>query len=90
MAGTGEKMKHAAERKTVEVIADQLIKTLKNKGDYDERTEVYLKIVDMAKKFYPQAGDRIEKARAYVSDPNHRWMKVMNHILMMQIRIMQR
>ncbi len=81
MAGTGEKMKHAAERKAIEVVADQLIKNLKKKGDYAERTGVYLKIVDMAEKFYPEAKDKMDGIRRYVSDPNHRWMRMINHII---------
>ncbi len=82
MAGTVDKMKHAAERKAVEVVVDQLIKTLKDKGNYEERTEVYLKLVDIAEKFYPAtAADKIQKAREYVSDPNHKWVKVVNHII---------
>lgn len=78
---TVEKMSHAAERKTIEILADQLIKTLKNKENYEERSEVYCKIVDLASKFYPESSDKMDSVRKYVSNPNNRWMKVINHVI---------
>jgi MoaA/NifB/PqqE/SkfB family radical SAM enzyme len=74
-------LKHAAERKAVGVVADQLISALKKKGDYAERTDTYMKIVDMAEKFYPEAHDTIEKVRGYIANPNNRWMKMINEMI---------
>ncbi len=76
-----ESAKHAAERAAVSALADRLLKKLNEANSYEERTEVYLEIVDLAEKFYPEAKDKIASVRKYVSDPNHRWMKMINHII---------
>ncbi len=76
-----ENAKHTAERAAVSALADRLLKKLNEANSYDERTEIYLEIVDLAEKFYPEAKDKIPSVRKYVSDPNHRWMKMINHII---------
>lgn len=76
-----ENAKHSVERKAVEKIADKLLKELKSKQDYEQRTEVYLEIVDLAQKFYPEANEQIQKVRTYVSNPNNRWMKLINQVI---------
>lgn len=76
-----ENAKHKAERAAVSALADRLLKKLNHAENYEERTEIYLQIVDLAEKFFPEGKDKIEKVRSYVSDPNHRWMKMINHII---------
>ncbi len=76
-----EDAKHKAERAAVSVLADHLLKKINKADSYEERTEVYLQIVDLAEKFFPEGKDKIDKVRKYVSDPNHRWMKMINHII---------
>ena len=78
-----ENMAHAAERQAASVIIDQLLKKLNKANDYEERSEIYLKIVDMAEKFYNDgdAKEKLDAVRKYVSDPNNRWMKVINSII---------
>ena len=79
--GILENAKHSAERAAVSAMADRLLKKLNDANDYSERTEIYLEIVDLAEKFYPEAKDKIASVREYVSDPNHRWMRMINHII---------
>ena len=78
-----ETMAHAAERQAASVIIDQLLKKLNKANDYEERSEIYLKIVDMAEKFYNDgdAKEKLDAVRKYVSDPDNRWMKVINSII---------
>lgn len=76
-----ENAKHKAERAAVSALADRLLKKLNHADNYEERTDIYLQIVDLAEKFFPEGKDKIEKVRNYVSDPNHRWMKMINHII---------
>lgn len=78
-----ENMAHAAERQAASVIIDQLLKKLNKANDYEERSEIYLKIVDMAEKFYNDgdAKEKLDAVRKYVSNPDNRWMKVINSII---------
>ncbi len=76
-----EDTKHKAERAAVSVLADHLLKKINKADNYEERTEVYLQIVDLAEKFFPEGKEKIDKVREYVSNPNHRWMKMINHII---------
>ena len=74
--------KHTAERAAVSALADQLLKKINKAEDYQERSKLYVQIVDMVKNFIPDAkDDTLQKVRAYVSNPENRWMKVINHIL---------
>ncbi|MEE1334245.1 MAG: pyrroloquinoline quinone biosynthesis protein PqqE, partial [Erysipelotrichaceae bacterium] len=82
MASMKENISHAAERQAVSLVADQLVKKVKNTKDYQERSEVYLKIVDMAEKFYKDAKpETFERVRKYVSNPDNRWMKMINSMI---------
>lgn len=82
MASMKENISHAAERQAVSLVADQLVKKVKNTKDYQERSEVYLKIVDMAQKFYKDAKpETFERVRKYVSNPDNRWMKMINSMI---------
>ena len=74
---------HTAERQMVSVVIDQLLKKINKAEDYNERTEVYLKIVDMAEKFYGDAAtkEKLESVRKYVSNPNNRWMRLINSMI---------
>lgn len=77
-----ENTKHAAERAAVSKIADELLKKLNNAEDYEARSEIYVKIVDLAQKFYTDAKpETFDSVRKYVADPNHRWVKMINHII---------
>ena len=44
--GILENAKHSAERAAVSAMADRLLKKLNDANDYNERTEIYLEIVD--------------------------------------------
>lgn len=77
-----ENTKHAAERAAVSKIADELLKKLNSAEDYEARSEIYVKIVDLAQKFYTDAKpETFDSVRKYVADPNHRWVKMINHII---------
>lgn len=77
-----ENTKHAAERAAVGKIADELLKKLNNAQDYEERSKIYVKIVDLAQKFLTDAKpETFDSVKKYVSDPNHRWVKMINHII---------
>ena len=77
-----ENTKHMAERAAVGKIADELLKKLNNANDYEERSKIYVQIVDLAQKFYTDAKpETFDHIRSYVSDPNHRWVKMINHII---------
>ena len=78
--GILENAKHSAERAAVSAMADRLLKKLNDANDYSERTEIYLEIVDLAEKFYPEAKDKIASVREYVSDPNHRKSLIISSI----------
>ena len=77
-----ENTKHAVERAAVEKMADELIKKLNQAGDYESRSEIYVKIVDLAEKFYTDASpETFERIRTYVSNPGNRWIRMINHVL---------
>ncbi|HAW13550.1 MAG TPA: pyrroloquinoline quinone biosynthesis protein PqqE, partial [Erysipelotrichaceae bacterium] len=77
-----ENTKHAVERAAVEKMADELIKKLNQAGNYESRSEIYVKIVDLAEKFYTDAShETFERIRTYVSNPGNRWIRMINHVL---------
>ena len=71
---------HAAERQIFSVLAGGLLKDLQNPG---KREETYLKIADMAEKFYGSAAkpETIEKVKAALQDPENRWTKFIGRVL---------
>ena len=82
MAKFTENLTHAAERQAISVIIDGLIKTLNKADSHEARTDTYLKLVDVASHFYgPEAQDKIDAVRKYVSNPNNRWMKLINSVI---------
>jgi len=73
---------HAAERVAMSAVADRLLAKLNKAEDYEERTKVYLEIVDIASKFYgSKASDTLERVRKYVSNPDNKWMRLINSII---------
>ncbi len=79
MAGVQD-IKHSAERAAMGALIDGFLKNLKSKED---RTETYLKIVDLAEKFYGSGAnkDTIAAVRAYVKNPDNRWMRFINRVV---------
>ena len=71
---------HAAERQAVSVVADGLIKSLRNKED---KTEVYEKIIDLAAHFWGKNAnaETLDKVRAVAADPDNRWIKFIGKVL---------
>ena len=81
MASVAENMKHAAERQAFAVAIDGFLNHL-DKQNEAERCETYLKLVNMAEKFWGKGNEEtMDKVRAAVSDPNNRWVKYVNKII---------
>ncbi|MBR4250204.1 MAG: radical SAM protein, partial [Verrucomicrobia bacterium] len=80
MATAIENIQHAAERQALSVMLDGLIGHL-NKAE--DRTATYMKIVDIAGQFYGKGvkPETLEAAKAYCSNPENRWVKMLNHVL---------
>ncbi len=80
MASKVEAVKHAAERQAVSIVVDTLIKQLQKK---ENRTDTYLKIVDLAEKFLGDSSNSgaFEKVRTVVSDGDSRWMKFIDSVI---------
>lgn len=68
-----------AEEKAVEVVVDSLLKKL-NK---ENREEEYLKMLDLAKKYYGKGltKERYEQIKSIIKNPDNRWMKFINKVL---------
>ena len=77
---SGSSMQHAIERKAFGAVVDKLLNELQNSED---KTAVYLKLLDMAAPFYGKEkyADVIARIKASVSDPDSRWMKFINSSL---------
>ncbi len=73
-------LKHAAERKAIGVMLDGLVKHLKKAED---KTETYMKIIDLAEKFIGNKvnHDKFEAVKRYFSNPENRWIKYINRII---------
>ncbi len=80
MAGTVQNLQHAAERQAISLMIDGFLKHLAKKED---RSETYLKIVDLAERFYGDGAKKetLDKIREYVSNPDNRWMRFINRIV---------
>ncbi|MCR4672424.1 MAG: radical SAM protein [Lachnospiraceae bacterium] len=76
MASFIDNAKHKAERAALSVMADKVVKDLKTK----DKTELYLKGIDLAEKMWGKdySKEQYDHARAVVSNPDNRWMKVLN------------
>ena len=75
-----ENVQHAAERKAFSLIAEKLAKDLHGNPN---KTDVYLKILDQADRFYGKSAtpEILTKVRAYLSDPENRWVKYIGKII---------
>ena len=80
MAGTAQNLQHAAERQALSLLADGLLKHLNKTED---KTQTYLKIVDLVAKFYGDGAkaETLQKVREYVSNPENRWVKYINRVI---------
>lgn len=80
MASAVQNLQHAAERKAAGVLIDNLIKHLNKK---DDRTESYLKMIDMAEKFIgnDQNKKSFDAVRQVVQDPTNRWVRFINRVI---------
>ena len=75
---TLDKVSHAAERKAMEVVIDHIVKGLDK-----DRTGEYLKLIDLAEKFYGKGftKENYDAARIAVQDPNNKWVKYINSVI---------
>lgn len=80
MASITQNLSHAAERKAVELIVDQI---LKHRETATDREKFYLQLVDWAQMFFGKAAtpERMDAVRAAIQDPDNRWFKYINKIL---------
>ncbi len=77
-----KEISYATEKHAVSLLADQIMKKIDAAGSYEERAELYCKIVDLAAKFYKEMDkEQADAIRRYVSNPENRWMKTLNQIL---------
>ncbi len=82
MAKFMQEITSAAEKHTVSMMAEQVMKKIDAAESYEKRAEIYCKIADVAKKFYKGVSDeQINTVKEYVSNPENRWMKTLNQIL---------
>ena len=82
MANLLENAKHTAERQGLGLLVDSLIRDLQKK-DREGRTGVYMKIADLAEKFYGSAAtpERMAAVRRAIQDPDNRWFKFIDRSL---------
>ena len=75
---TLDKVSHAAERKAMEVAIDHIVKGLDK-----DRTGEYLKLIDLAEKFYGKGftKENYDAARKAVQDPNNKWVNYINSVI---------
>ncbi len=75
-----QNVKHAAERQAFSLLVDRLLSKLDKAQD---RTEVYLEIVDAAEKFYGKAAtkEKMDAVRKAVQDPNNRWFSFIDRVV---------
>ncbi len=71
---------HAAERQAISLMLDGLVKHLNNN---DNKVNTYMKIVDLAGRFYGKAAtpEKLDAVRAALQDPNNRWTRMINDII---------
>ena len=75
---TLDKVSHAAERKAKEVAIDHIVKGLDK-----DRTGEYLKLIDLAEKFYGKGftKENYDAARKAIQDPNNKWVIYINSVI---------
>ena len=66
-------LSHAAERKAFSVAIDKFLKNV-SKKDVSERTETYIKLINVAAKFWGDdaSSEKFEAVKKAVSDPDNR------------------
>jgi MoaA/NifB/PqqE/SkfB family radical SAM enzyme len=74
------KLAHAAERQGLSIMLDGLLKHLDNK---DNKEETYMKLVDLAGKFFggTATSQQLDAVRAALKDPDNRWVKILNDVI---------
>ncbi len=80
MASVVKELTHAAERAAIGAFVDKFIKDLNNAED---RRQAYLKIVDLAEKFYGKAAtkEKLNAVRSAILDPNNKWFNMIDRIM---------
>ncbi len=80
MANVVQELSHAAERQAFSVAIDKFLDQLSSKED---RTPTYLKLVDVAARFYGKAAkpETLERVKKGIQDPDNRWVKFINRVL---------
>lgn len=82
MANFVKDLSYSAEKHAVSAMADRIMKNIEKADTYEERAEIYGKLVDLATKFYKDfSKEQAEAVHAYVANPENRWMKTINQIL---------
>ena len=77
-----DNLTHAAERKAMDVLLTKLVKDLK-KGEQEDRTAVYLRLADLAEKFFKgKIPDGVmDRVRQGILDPEDRWFTYIDRII---------
>ena len=75
-----EKVSHKAQRQAFSILIDRFLKHLDKSED---RTAIYLKLVDEAGKFWGEGADKekLELVKKAFQDPNNRWVKFINRVV---------
>ncbi len=71
---------HAAERQAIALMLDGLLKHLNNN---ENKVSTYLKIVDLAERFYGKTAskEKLAAVRAALQDENNRWTRMINDMI---------
>ena len=82
MINIKENLTHAAERKAMDIMLTGLVNDL-HKKDTTDRTKVYLRLADLAEKFFKgKFPDGVmDSVRKAILDPNNRWFNYIDSII---------
>ena len=82
MINIKENLTHAAERKAMDIMLTGLVNDL-HKKDTTDRTKVYLRLADLAEKFFKgKFPDGVmDSVRKAILDPNNRWFSYIDSII---------
>ena len=74
---------HAAQRAGFNMIVKHLLSSVQKSKSKEERTQVYLKLVDEAERFYGKAAtpETLDAVRAAFRDPNNRWTNYIDKVI---------
>ena len=80
MASAIKEISHKAERKALSLVID---KFLNNLNSVDDRTETYLKLVDLAQRFIGNDENKakFDAVRKIVQDQDYRWIRFINRVV---------